>query len=165
MLRDLAPYSGAFLFEVSEMTKLRNLSLLVMLCIAGALTSAAHAITPPTVTPVKCDQLLFLWGAVTTRAGGAPLAAGELAKYALYLTNESAPIYIPAANTSFIYSIPAGYTTTANDVAALTAIDSGGLESAPSVAVVLPVGSKCPKSPPAAPAALRATAKTAQDTQ
>ena len=126
----------------------------VALFMALGFVGAAQAIQPPTITQPKPGILRVTWSAPTTRADGSALPAAEIAGYELYLTNEAAVTILPASATSYDYTVPVGYTTKSTDSAAMIAVDTGGLKSAPSPSVALPVGVTTPKPLPGAPTSL-----------
>lgn len=129
------------------------------LVVALGFATAATAITPPAVTQPKPGLLSFSWIAPAARADGSPLPATEIKEYRLYLTNEAAPIVIPAPATTYNYTVPIGYVTKSTDMAAVTAVDKSGAQSAPSASIALPEGVTTPKSLIGAPTSLTVIAR------
>jgi len=116
---------------------------------------AAFAIDAPKVTQPINGILVFNWTTPTTRTSGVPLLVSELKEYRLYISYEANYISILSPSNSLTYVVPVGYTTTVADYAAITAVDTAGLQSEASPVVNLPPGVTTQKSPPSSPTNLK----------
>lgn len=129
----------------------------IALAVTTFFAAAASAITPPTPVEPKAATVTFSWTMPTTRTNGTPLALSEISKTRLYITALDNLIEIPAPATSYVYVLPAGTCLSNSDSAAVTAMDTAGLESMASNSVSM-VAQCGPKPLPSAPTGLSATA-------
>jgi hypothetical protein len=119
------------------------------------LAMPAMAIKPPAPVTPAIAAVLYSWALPTTRVSGAALAPAERKETRLYISSLSAYIAIPEAAASYTYIVPAGQCIRKTDIAAVTAVDTEGRESAGSMEVST-VGDVCgPKALPAAPTSVK----------
>jgi hypothetical protein len=117
----------------------------------------AEAITPPPPVVPSLARLLYSWTVPPTRADGAPLAPTEVKEYRIYISSLESVISVPAPATSYVYIVPSGACVRAADGAAVTAVDTGNLESAASNVVQLSADACSGKSPPGKPGSAKVT--------
>lgn len=131
--------------------------LLFCLLPTAVFVQVTYAVTPPAPVTPTLAKLLFTMAMPATRTDGTPLAVNEIAKTRIYVSSFDSVVEIPGAAANYTYTLAPGVCVAATDSAAATVVDSGGRESAASIAVTTPA--LCgPKPLPAAPTNLKVTA-------
>jgi len=115
-------------------------------------TDCTYAITPPPpVAPTLASVILTITPATTRADKVTPFAASEIKENRLYFTELAAYIAVPPTISVYTYLVPSGQCVKATDSITATTVDTGGLESAASVAVSVPADRCSGKLLPGAP--------------